>query len=123
MSNVFTLDALREEVEREFAPVEIVVSDGTTVTLRNLLRLSKTERDVVVAKLKVLETIDKDAESAEDSNEIDLLADTAAEILALVADHGDKLIKELDGDVSVILKVLNVWMGSTQPGEAQPSPA
>lgn len=122
MGNVFTLDALREEVEKEFAPVEIVVSDGTTVTLRNLLRLPKKERDEVLEKLKVLETLDKSGES-EDANELDLLATTAVEIIILVADHGQKLAAELGDDLSIILKVLNVWMESSQPGEAQPSPA
>lgn len=120
MANVFTLDSLREEVEREFAPVEIVVSDGSKVTLQNLLRLKKKQRDVVLEKLKVLESVEK---TDDDTNEIELLAETASEILDLVADDGKKLLKELDGDVSVILKVLNKWMEATQPGEAQPSPA
>lgn len=122
MGNVFTLDSLREEVEKEFAPVKIVLSDGTEVTLRNLLRLPKGDRAKVVAKLKVLESVDKSGES-EDSNELDLLATTAVEILVLVADHGKKLADELGDDLSIILKVLGVWMDTSQPGEAQPSPA
>jgi Mycobacteriophage tail assembly protein len=122
MGNVFTLDALREEVEKEFAPIELVVSDGTTVTLRNLLRLPKKERDQVLAKLKVLESLDKSGES-QDANEVDLLASTAVEILVLVSDHGKKLADELGDDLSIILKVLSVWMESSQPGEAEPSPS
>lgn len=122
MGNVFTLDALREEVEKEFAPVQIVLKDGTSVTLRNLLRLPKKERSQVMAKIKVLESIDSSGES-EDEDEIDLLATTAVEILVLVADHGRLLADELGDDLSIILKVLGVWMESSQPGEAQPSPA
>lgn len=122
MGNVFTLDALREEVEKEFAPVEIVLRDGTKVTLRNLLRLPKKDRDAVLGKLKVLESIDSSGES-EDVNELDLLATTAVEILVLVGDYGHKLVEELGDDLSIILKVLNVWMDSSQPGEAEPSPA
>jgi hypothetical protein len=122
MGNVFTLDSLREEVEKEFAPVELVVSDGSTITLRNLLRLPKKERDVVLEKLKVLESVDKTGES-QDANELDLLGSTSVEILALVADNGKKLEEELGDDLSVILKVLSVWMESSQPGEAESSPS
>lgn len=122
MGNVFTLDALREEVEKEFAPIELVVSDGTTITLRNLLRLPKKERGVVLEKLKVLESLDKEGES-QDAGEVDLLASTAAEILVLVSDNGEKLAEELGDDLSIVLKVLNVWMESSQPGEAEPSPS
>lgn len=122
MGNIFTLDALREEAEREFAPTTITLSDGTEVVLQNLLRLKKRDRKVVLEKLKVLEAIDG-TETSEETDEIELLAETATEILELVADKGQKLLRELDGDVSIILKVLNKWMESTQPGEAQPSPA
>lgn len=120
MGNVFTLDALREEVEKEFAPVEIVVSDGSTVTLRNLLRLPRGERGKVLEKLKVLEAHE---DSEEGTDEFARMADVAKEVLGLVADDGRKLLKDLGEDIAVILKVLNVWMGSSQPGEAQPSPA
>lgn len=122
MGNVFTLDALREEVEKEYAPVQIVLKDGTSVTLRNLLRLPKKERSQVLAKIKVLESIDSSGES-EDAGDVDLLANTALEILVLVSDHGKLLADELGDDLSIILKVLGVWMESSQPGEAQPSPA
>lgn len=122
MGNVFTLDSLREEVEREFAPVKIVVSDGSEVTLRNILRLPKKQREKVMEKLRVLESAEKSDDEG-DSDQIGRLAAAAIEVLALVADHSDKLVEDLDGDAGVILKVLGVWMESSQPGEAQPSPA
>ena len=120
MGNVFTLDSLREEVEKEFAPVEITVSDGTTVVLRNLLRLPKKQREAALAKLKELEAAE---ESEDDTDKFGTLADIAAEILALVADDARQLVKDIEGDVGLTMKVLSVWMGSSQPGEAQPSPA
>lgn len=120
MGNVFTLDSLREEVEREFAPVEIGLSDGSTVTLRNLIRLPKKQREAALAKLKDLE----DAEDSEgQTDKFGALAEAALGVLAIVADDGGQLVKELDGDVGLTMKVLNVWMGASQPGEAQPSPA
>lgn len=121
MGNVFTLDSLREEVEKEFAPVRIVLSDGSEVTLRNLLRLPKKEREVALGKLRVLEAAEE--ENDDELDQVGRLAAAAIEVLAAVADNGDKLVKDLDGDAGVILKVLSVWMESSQPGEAQPSPA
>lgn len=120
MSNIFTLDSLREEVEKEFAPVTIGLSDGTEVTLRNLLRLPKKTRDAVLETLKALGGVgDKDEVS---SDEVDDLIDAASKILELVADQGKKLVKELDGDLALIMKVLEAWTEATQPGEARNSP-
>ena len=120
MGNVFTLDSLREEVEREFAPVKIVVGDGEEITLRNLLRLPKRQREKVTERLKDMESVEG---ADEDTDEIGRLSGIALDVLSVVADNGDALIDALDGDAGLILKVLNKWMGSSQPGEAQPSPA
>ena len=117
MVNSFTLDDLRAEVEREYAPLEITLSDGSTVTLKHLLRLPKKTRDKVVDTLKTLET--KEGEEPE----VDEMVDAATSVLKMVSDHGAALVKELDGDVTLIMRVLERWMASTQPGEAQPSPA
>lgn len=116
MSNIFSLDDLREEVEREFAPVTIELSDGTEVTLRNLLRLPKGQRRDVVDTLKVLEAVD-----GSDDSDVEELLYAATSVLEIVADHGKKLTKELDGDLAVTMKVLERWMEATQPGEAKRS--
>ena len=97
MGNKFTLDSLREEVECEFAPVEIDLSDGTTVTLRHLLRLPKNTREKVIDTLKVLETKEGD------DPDVDVMIDAATAVLKLVADQGAKLVKELDGDVTLTM--------------------
>jgi|APGre2960657404_1045060.scaffolds.fasta_scaffold06014_3 hypothetical protein len=115
MSNVFTLDSLREEVEREFAPVQIELSDGTVVTLRHLLRLPKSTRDKVIDTLKALET-----EEGEEQD-VDGMIDAATAVLKMVADQGARLVKELDGDVTLTMRVLERWMKTTQPGEATTS--
>lgn len=126
MANLFTLDKLREDVSKEFAPVKIGLSDGTEVTLRNLLRLGKKDRETVLEKLKVLESVGEkkdDDEAKTTIEDLDRLAEAGNDILLLVADHGRKLVKELDGDFALILRVVETWMEATQPGEAQPSPA
>ena len=109
------MDDLRAEVEREFAPVEVTLHDGTTVTLRNLLRLPKKTRDKVVDTLKALET--KEGED----QDVDAMVDAATAVLKMVSDNGAALVKELDGDVTLIMRVLERWMQTTQPGEATPS--
>jgi hypothetical protein len=117
MANSFTLDDLRAEVEREYAPVEITLHDGTVVTLKHLLRLPKKSRDKVAETLKVLEP--KEGEEPD----VDVMTEAATTVLKLVGDNGAALVKELDGDITLIMRVLERWMATTQPGEASPSPA
>ena len=123
MGNVFTLESLREEAEKKFSPVEIELPDGDVVTLRNMLRLPKNDRKKVVEKLKALEKVGEDNDGEETEDEVTELVRLGNEILMLVADQGRKLVKELDGDVAVIMNLIELWMGTTQPGEAKPSPA
>lgn len=117
MGNVFTLDSLREEVERTYAPVKIGLADGSEITLVNLLRLPKKQRDLALATLKKIEG----GEGSEDLD-IDGMAATATEVLAAVADDGGRLTKEIDGDAGLAFKLLEIWMAATQPGEAASSP-
>jgi len=122
MSNVFSLDSFREEAEKEFAPVKIGLSDGTEVSLRSLIRLGKKDREKV---LSLLDELQKDQESEEDDGleRIDRIAGITSELILLVSDrNGRTLVKEIDGDISLLLKVVETWMEATQPGEAESSP-
>ena len=111
MSNIFSLDSLREEIEKEFAPLQLEI--GTkTVTLSNLMRLPKKKRDTVMAELKRLEN--------EDKEDIDVEA-LAIDILADVSDNPALIRKGLEDDVALSMKILNLWMTSTQSGEAESS--
>lgn len=124
MSNLFTLDSLREEADKEFAPFKIPLSDGTQVTLRNLLRLSKPTRESV---LKALDSMGSDEEDGEDdasTRSIDAMIASATKVLDLVSDsNGKKLLKEIDGDIALLLQVIKSWMAATQLGEADSSPS
>lgn len=125
MSNVFTLDSLREEVEKEFAPVKIDIGNGTEVVLQNVLRLGKTDREKVAGLLGSLEALEKAGHEADEDSAEDAIEEMIAvvhKVIALVAkDHGDKLVAQLGDDVPLTMKVVNRWMEATQPGEAQPS--
>ena len=111
----FTLDELRAEVEREFAPLTITLSDGSTATLKNLLRLPKKTRDKVVDTLKTLES------KEDEDQDIDAMVDAVTSVLKMVSDNGAALVKDLDGDVTLMMRVVERWMSSTSPGEATPS--
>ena len=111
MSNVFSLDSLREEIEKEFKPLQLEV--GTkTVTLSNLMRLPKLKREKVLALMKELEN--------EEKLKIDLEG-IAVNILVEVSDNPTVLRKALADQLALAMKVLNLWMEGTQSGEAESS--
>ena len=123
MSNVFTLDSLREEVAKEFAPLKIALSDGTETVLRNLLRLNEKTRTEVLDTLKGLDLNDEDEGEVRGDERVTQLTTSVARVLELVSDKGKKFVRELDGDLLLMMKILNRWMEESQLGEAQTSPA
>lgn len=98
------LDDLRTEADAEYPPVSIGLGDGTEATLTPLLRLSQTVRDTVMAKLQDLDS--QDPAVTEQANR---QAHIAADILRTVADKGEQLLAELDGDQVLTMKVLSKW--------------
>ena len=122
MSNIFTLDSMREEIEKEFAPFQLTI-EGKTLTLRNLLRVPKKHREEVYALLDELAAVsDKDEESSLSSTEKS--AQIALKILPLVADNeklANVLVTNIEDDLALTLRVFSTWMGATQAGEAEGS--
>ena len=87
----------------------------------NLLRLPRKQRIEVTKLLKKLEKYEGlDKDDLED-DEVDLFLDTATEVLTIVGDRGKKLVDEIDGDLTVTMKVMEKWMDSTSAGEASGS--
>jgi argininosuccinate lyase len=121
MSNLFTLESIREEADRSFRPVVITLSDGTECVLSNLLRLPKKSRLEVTKLLKKLEHLEGEQSDELESDDVDVFLDTASEILSIVGDKGKKLVAEIGGDLTVTMKVMEKWMESTQSGEASGS--
>lgn len=101
-----TLDELRQEADAEHPPVPIGLSDGAEAVLTPLMRLPQTVRDTVMAKLADLDSQDSGSE-----DQANRQAHIAADVLRLVADKGEQLLAELDGDVVLTLKVLGKWRG------------
>jgi hypothetical protein len=121
MGKMFTLDSIREEADRSFRPVVIELSDGTECTLANLLRLPKKDRIEVTRLLKNLENIEGQETDNLEDDEVDAFLDTATAVLLIVGDKGKRLVAEIDGDLTVTMKVMEKWMESTQSGEASGS--
>ena len=109
------MDSLREEAERKYAPCPIELPDGTVVTLQNLIRLPSKVRTQVYDTLKLLENDD------DGDTDFDAMVDAAAAVLEMVADDGPRLVKELGGDVALMMLLIERWMQNTQPGEATTS--
>jgi len=121
MSNMFTLESIREEADRSFRPVVITLSDGSECVLSNLLRLPKKDRLEVTRLLKKLENMEGSTEDDLEDDEVDVFLDTATQVLTIVGDKGKKLVAEIDGDLTVTMKVMEKWMESTSSGEASGS--
>lgn len=121
MGKVFTLDSMREEADRTFgAPVEIGLSDGTTVPLANYLRLPQKIREEISANLDLINsTYENEDATAADQN---TATDAVFRILELGArQHAQRLLADIDGDLGIATVVLNTWMEHTQVGEADSS--
>jgi len=113
MSSTFTLDSLREEADRLYKPLTIPLSDGTESVLKNILRLN------AKARAGVLEAID--AINKEESSVEELIANVDV-IIKAVATNATKLLKDLDGDLAVSMKLIEKWTSGTQLPEAESSP-
>jgi hypothetical protein len=113
MSNVFSLDSLREEADKQFKPLSFPLSDGTEVTLKNVLRLTGKARETVLGAI--------DALNADDTG-VSELAKQVETIIKGVASQPAKLLKELDGDLAVSIKLIEKWTAGTQLPEADSSP-
>lgn len=119
MTNTFTLEELRAETTRQFAPFTIGMSEGAVCNLRSVLRLSADERKTVKNLLDKLGRVE-DVDSAE---ELDGIVEIASQIIYVVADKPAKLLADLqDSDrhihVALLSKVLSAWMETTEAGEA-----
>lgn len=116
MTNVFTLDDIDKSLNEKYAPL-VFQAGKTKFQIRQILRLTASEREAVVAKLEALQ------ETEEDQLSEDLIRDTMTFVLTVAtADgKGDELIASLDGDLLRMKVLFERWMEDTQAGEASAS--
>lgn len=108
--STITLASIREAAERKYGNCVVDLGDGS-VTLRNVLRLSKDERGAF-----------KDAQNAmkdDDADEVALLE----QCLLLVAEpgKGQPLVDAIGGDLTLLAEVFSQYAEATEVGEASRS--
>jgi hypothetical protein len=129
MSNVFTLDALREETIRRYSPTEVDLGDGDSVELKSILRLGEKDRKAVLEAIEEINDIDYDDDDEELIAEwADEVVESCAKVFRVVASSPKKLMSRLDHEdpairANLYTAVLSRWVGESQLGEAKPSPA
>lgn len=125
MSNVFTLDSLREETKKKFAPFKIRLTDGSEVSLSSMLRIPAEDRKAV---RKALDEVSDLSEADDTPESIESMIEAISKILNVIADKPAKLLSELDDEdpqvkVMLMSKVVLAWAKETQLGEASNSPS
>lgn len=118
MSN-FTIDDLRAEIEREYAPLRFQVGAEEFV-LKSLLRTDKKVREAVIARLEALEA----AHNGDDTVDEDAALASVRYVLESVTEggRGYRLSEHLGDDLLLCMKLLEKWTEATQPGERKDSP-
>jgi hypothetical protein len=122
MSNVYTLETLRADLDKQFAPLQLDLGNGV-LTLRNLMRIDESERKAVLEAIDSIQDGDDDDEkTAEQLEQTSAALNTVFQIVTADG-KGQTLVDQIDGDLMLSMKVLELWTEATQPGEAQNSPA
>lgn len=112
-------------MDKTFSAVVLTVSDGSEVALKSILRLNQSDRKEIVQLLKDLSP-DKDEDKEEDGDEgidsIERISEKTTRVIEIIAGKGArKVLKDLDGDLPLTLKIIETWMEETQAGEAERS--
>lgn len=116
MTNVFTLEDIDNALNDKYAPL-VFQAGKTRFELRQILRLSSTEREAVVARLETLQ------ETADDEMTEEMIQEVLTFVLrtATANNKGDDLIAALEGDILRMKTLFEHWMEITQAGEAPAS--
>lgn len=112
----FTLDTLREAVDKKYAPT--IIEDGKDrYELPNILRLPKKKRDEV---FELIEGLGEDIEGGDDATAFDSQLEQFSKIIvaAEANNNGEKLLKLLN-DPAMLIEVGTTWMEASELGEAE----
>ena len=120
MASTFTLESLKEETRKKFAPVTVELSDGSEVVLSSVLKLSSEDRKAVQKSLQTVADIDENDDSPET---VDRLIEAISKIFYAIADKPARLLSEVDDPdpmvkVSLMSHVVSSWAKETNLGEA-----
>jgi hypothetical protein len=108
MSRV-TLDEIRRAAEQRYGDFDVTLPDGTTVTLRSPLRLSREDRQLL-----------GDVEQLADVGDADAITE-ALKIAAKTPEQGKRLLEAIGGDLATAAVLFEQWATAVSVGEASPS--
>lgn len=112
MSNVFTLESLRDELETKYGSF-VFQAGKQKFELPPLLRLPESERDVA---FDLIRSSDEVQESG-DLKEMQVLFENLIRVLTRDG-KGDALLDIVDHDLLAMQVLIQKWTEKTQPGEA-----
>lgn len=108
---------IQAAADAKYGPYLIEGVPGGDVTLISVLRLPTDRRKQFIQIARALESLDLD-------NLDDDIAPRFEDALRLVARNkveGDRLVKALGGDLSLLVEIFTGYSEATQPGEVPPS--
>lgn len=116
MAIQFTLDDIRTAAEKKYGDVEITCSTGEVCVMRNALRLEPEERKTLA---DLQDMMGNDSDDAVEMDQAKILA----EVIILIAkgDSGHQLVKDANGDLTILSEILSAYREGTQVGEASTS--
>jgi tail assembly protein len=108
MSRV-TLDEIRRAAEQRYGDFDVALPDGTTVTLRSPLRLSREDRQLL-----------GDVGQLADVGDVEAITE-ALKIAAKTPAQGERLLAAIGGDLTVAAVLFEQWAQAVSVGEASAS--
>lgn len=117
MADATSIKSLREEAEDRYPGLPLTLEDGTTVTLRNILRLDdNAQRNVAVILESLRET------EGDTSDQLERQKKVTRDLLLLVCDNPKAMASELESwDLAIYLLAVEKWQSVTQLPEASSS--
>lgn len=118
----YTLDQLRQDVERRYGDFEVELAEGVTLALRSPLRLSSDERHDLDGMFSAYQRArEETSEIAVVDTTVDMLRDQIR-ILARDKAVADRFLDSDSGsDIAVLSVLVEHYNEETQAGEATPS--
>ncbi|MER7905374.1 phage tail assembly protein [Streptomyces sp. NPDC095614] len=117
MADATSIKALREEAEDRYPGLPLTLDDGTTVTLRNILRLDDAAQKNVATLIESLRGTEGDT-----SDQLDQQKKVTRDLLLLVCDNPKAMAAEMETwDLALYLLAMEKWQAETQLPEASSS--
>ncbi len=119
----YTLDQLREDVERKYQDFVIHIGEDDVVRFRSPMRLKKADRDALNEMFKVYrETQEESPDSSlENADKMQHMLRSQLLLLASDKDAAQRLLNLIGDDLATLSELLDKYNEATQVGEASPS--